>query len=167
MNVYRLPRASLVARYLPRAVADGSDAEARAALLLASYYGGICLGPVDTAAGHALAYPLGTRLKLPHGLANAVIFPHVLAFNLPAAPAKTAETAAALGLRTDSEAALTDSATAWCRKLGVEMRLSALGATDTDLAPWASEAHAIRRLMDNNPRDMAQAEVLAIYRAVF
>ncbi|MGV8950858.1 MAG: iron-containing alcohol dehydrogenase [Cypionkella sp.] len=157
----------LVARYLPRAVQDGSDAEARAALLLASYYGGICLGPVNTAAGHALAYPLGTRLKLAHGLANAVIFPHVLAFNQPVVPAKTAEIAAALGLRADTEAALLETAANWCRSLGVEMRLSALGAEEPHLAAWASEAHAIRRLMDNNPREMSEAQVSAIYRAAF
>lgn len=158
---------SLVARYLPRAVADGTDAEARAALLLASYYGGICLGPVNTAAGHALAYPLGTRLKLPHGLANAVIFPHVLAFNLPVVPAKTAEVATALGLRADNQAALLETASHWCHNLGVEMRLSALGATQADLPAWATEAHAIRRLMDNNPRDMSVDEVLAVYTAAF
>jgi len=157
----------LVAKYLPRAVADGSDAEARAALLLAAYYGGICLGPVNTAAGHALAYPLGTRLKLPHGLANAVIFPHVLAFNLPVAGAKTAEIAGALGLRSDSAAALLEDAARWCAGLGVQMRLSALGAQADDLQGWATEAHAIRRLMDNNPRDMSVSEVLDIYRAAF
>ncbi len=158
---------ALVARYLPRAIADGSDAKARAALLLASYYGGICLGPVNTAAGHALAYPLGTRLKLPHGLANAVIFPHVLAFNLPATASKTAEVAAALGLRSDDEAALLDTASQWCRALGVEMRLSALGAQTSNLAAWAHEAYGIRRLMDNNPRDMSEAQVLSIYTAAF
>ncbi|MCU0906621.1 MAG: iron-containing alcohol dehydrogenase [Rhodobacteraceae bacterium] len=157
----------LVARYLPRAVRDGSDAEARAALLLAAYYGGICLGPVNTAAGHALAYPLGTRLKLAHGLANAVIFPHVLAFNQPAAAAKTAEIATALGLRHDSEPALRADAARWCAALGVEMHLSRLGARDDHLAPWAAEAHAIRRLMDNNPRDMSVDQVLDIYRAAF
>ena len=155
----------LVARYLPRAVRDGSDAEARAALLLAAYYGGICLGPVNTAAGHALAYPLGTRLKLAHGLANAVIFPHVLAFNQPVAGAKTAEIAAALGLRHDSEAALRDDAARWCADLGVEMHLSRLGASAEQLPGWAAEAHAIRRLMDNNPRDMTIDQVLDIYRA--
>lgn len=153
----------LVARYLPRAVRDGSDAEARGALLLAAYYGGICLGPVNTAAGHALAYPLGTRLKLAHGLANAVIFPHVLAFNQTAAPQKTAEIATALGLEGD----LLTAAGAWCADLGVEMRLSRLGATEDQLEPWAAEAHAIRRLMDNNPRDMSVTDVAAIYRAAF
>ncbi|MDZ4093900.1 MAG: iron-containing alcohol dehydrogenase, partial [Paracoccaceae bacterium] len=70
----------LVGRYLGRCVANGQDGEARGGMMLASYYGGLCLGPVNTAAGHALAYPLGTRLGLPHGLANAIFFPHVLAF---------------------------------------------------------------------------------------
>lgn len=157
----------LVARYLPRAVRDSGDAEARAALLLAAYYGGICLGPVNTAAGHALAYPLGTRLKLPHGLANAIIFPHVLAFNQSVASAKTAEIASALGLRHDSEAALCADATRWCADLGVEMRLSRLGALADHLPAWATEAHAIRRLMDNNPRDMSVAQVQEIYSAAF
>lgn len=157
----------LVARYLPRAVRDSGDAEARAALLLAAYYGGICLGPVNTAAGHALAYPLGTRLKLPHGLANAIIFPHVLAFNQSVASAKTAEIASALGLRHDSEAALCADATRWCADLGVEMRLSRLGALAEHLPAWAAEAHAIRRLMDNNPRDMSVDQVKDIYRAAF
>jgi alcohol dehydrogenase len=163
IDSYAIMGIELVARYLPRAVADGADAEARAGMLLAAYYGGICLGPVNTAAGHALAYPLGTRLKLPHGLANAIIFPHVLAFNSAAVPEKTAKIAGLLGLRGD----LHPAARGWCERLGVKMRLSENGAHDSQLAGWAAEAHGIRRLMDNNPRDMSVAEVEAIYRAAF
>ena len=163
IDSYALMGIDLVARFLPRAVADGSDAQARAGLLLAAYYGGICLGPVNTAAGHALAYPLGTRLKLPHGLANAIIFPHVLAFNAPAVPDKTAEIARRLGLAGD----LREAACAWCAGLGVAMRLRDHDATEAQLPGWAAEAHGIRRLMDNNPRDMTPAEVEAIYRAAF
>ena len=163
IDSYALMGIELAARFLPRAVADGSDAEARAGLLLAAYYGGICLGPVNTAAGHALAYPLGTRLKLPHGLANAIIFPHVLAFNASAVPEKTARIGSLLGLTGD----LRKAASAWCARLGVKMRLSENGATEGQLPVWAAEAHGIRRLMDNNPRDMSVAEVEAIYRAAF
>ncbi len=163
IDTYALLGIELVARHLPRAVADGTDARARAGLLLAAYYGGICLGPVNTAAGHALAYPLGTRLKLPHGLANAIIFPHVLAFNAPAAPEKTAKIAALLGLQGD----LLTAANAWCAGLGVKMRLGENGAKPDQLAGWAIEAHAIRRLMDNNPRDMSVADVEDIYHAAF
>ena len=132
--------------------------------MLASFYGGICLGPVNTAAGHALAYPLGTLLHLPHGLANAIIFPHVLAYNEGVAPAKTAEVAAALGLGGGD---LLAQAHGFCAGLGVEMRLSGHGATEDQLPRFAQDAHAIRRLMDNNPRDMSVEDVLAIYRAAW
>ena len=155
---------SLVAEYLPRAVENGKDAEARAGLLLAAYYGGICLGPVNTAAGHAIAYPLGTRLKLPHGHANAIIFPHVLAFNQQVTLDKTKEVASALGLNPGN---LLADASAWCARLGVEMRLSKLGAGESDFAAWAGEAHAIRRLMDNNPRDMSVDDITSVYRAAY
>lgn len=156
----------LVGKYLTRAVADGRDTEARAGMMLASYYGGICLGPVNTAAGHALAYPLGTRLKLPHGLANAIIFPHVLAFNTQARPEKTREVIGLLGLSATPETQdVLDATHRYCDQLGVEMKLSRHGATQDALPQWAEEAHAIRRLMDNNPRPMTIGDVLDIYRA--
>ena len=155
---------ALVGRYLARAVRDGADTEAREGMMLASFYGGICLGPVNTAAGHALSYPLGTLLHLPHGLANAIIFPHVLAFNESAVPEKTAEVAAALGLSGQN---LLPAAHGFCTGLGIEMRLSAHGATADQLARFAGDAHAIRRLMDNNPRDMSVDDVLAIYHAAY
>lgn len=154
----------LVGRYLERAVKDGSDTEAREGMMLASFYGGICLGPVNTAAGHALAYPLSTLLKLPHGLANAIIFPHVLAYNESVAPEKTSEVAAALGFDSGD---LLASAYGFCRDLGVEMQLSRQGAAENQLQGFAEDAHAIRRLMDNNPREMSVRDVLEIYRAAY
>ncbi|SMC77771.1 iron-containing alcohol dehydrogenase [Primorskyibacter flagellatus] len=158
----------LVGRYLRRAVENGRDTEARNGMMLASYYGGICLGPVNTAAGHALAYPLGTRLHLPHGLANAIIFPHVLAFNAPARPEKTAEVMSALGLEVTPDSDQVAKRTYdFCASLGIEMQLSRHGATHDSLAGWAKEAHAIRRLMDNNPRDMSVDDVRNIFAAAF
>jgi alcohol dehydrogenase class IV len=158
----------LVGKYLARAVRDGTDTEAREGMMLASYYGGICLGPVNTAAGHAIAYPLGTRLRLPHGLANAIIFPHVLAFNQKVTEEKTAEVAEALGLGEDLAAEnLLAAARGFCRDLGIEMSLSAHGASADDLPLYAGEAHANRRLMDNNPIDMSVDDVLGVYRAAF
>jgi alcohol dehydrogenase class IV len=157
----------LVGKYLARAVKDGSDTEAREGMMLASYYGGICLGPVNTAAGHAIAYPLGTRLGLPHGLANAIVFPHVLAFNQPVVSEKTAEVAEALGFSANSADALLENACRFCTDLDIEMQLSRHGANEDALAGYATEAHANRRLMDNNPADMAVEDVLAIYRAAY
>ncbi|SEQ48527.1 Alcohol dehydrogenase, class IV [Devosia sp. YR412] len=154
----------LVGRYLARAVKDGTDTEARAGMMLASYYGGVCLGPVNTAGGHALAYPLGTRLKLPHGLANAIIFPHVLAFNATARPEKTATIMAALGLSAGAdETSVRAAAHGYCRDLGVEMSLSRHGAKAEDLPLFAEEAFAIKRLIDNNPRPLELADIQAIF----
>jgi alcohol dehydrogenase class IV len=158
----------LVGKYLARAVKDGSDREAREGMMLASYYGGICLGPVNTAAGHAIAYPLGTLLHLPHGLANAIVFPHVLAFNQPVVSTKTAEVAEALGFGKGlSQVDLSGAAHAFCADLGIEMSLAKHGATEEDLPRFASDAHAIRRLMDNNPANMSVDDVLGVYRASF
>jgi len=154
----------LIGEYLPRAVADGSDRTARAALLLASHYGGVGLGPVNTTAGHAVAYPLGTRHHLPHGLANALIFPHTLAANAPACPDKTALVCTALGI---DAADVRAGALAFCAGLGIDMRLSAHGVPETDLSAMAAEAHAIRRLLDYNPRDLSEGEILALYRAAY
>jgi alcohol dehydrogenase class IV len=155
----------LVGKYLARAVANGADTEARAGMMLASYYGGVCLGPVNTAAGHALAYPLGTRLKLPHGLANAIIFPHVLAFNAPVAASKTALICELLHLPGGDAETVLAAGLSFCRSLGIETSLAAHGAPAAELPDWAAEAHAIRRLMDNNPRPMSVEDVLNIYQA--
>ena len=165
IDLYALEGIRLVGRYLRRAVEDGGDAEARAGLALASLYGGFCLGPVNTTAGHAVAYPLGTRHHIPHGLACALIFPHALAWNAPALPEKTAAVLEALGqaASTDTDA-VTASATAFCAALGLDMRLSAHGVPDADLDAMATEAHAIRRLLDNNPRHLSRDEIAAMYR---
>jgi alcohol dehydrogenase len=84
IDLYAIEGTRLVGKYLARAVKDGSDAEARAGLSLASLYGGFCLGPVNTAGGHALGlsarHPLacgpwrGQRADLPAcaGLQHAV-----------------------------------------------------------------------------------------------
>lgn len=168
IDIYALEGIRLVGRYLARAVADGSDVEARSGLALASLYGGICLGPVNTHAGHAVAYPLGTRHHIPHGAANAVIFPHVLAFNAPVVPERTAAILTALGLEPSTEPAeVLRQAMGWCLALGIEMRMSKRGVPESDLGTMAIEAAAIRRLLDNNPRPIDTADILAIYHAAF
>ncbi|WP_055048107.1 iron-containing alcohol dehydrogenase [Devosia sp. A16] len=163
VDIYARAGITLVGQYLKRAVEDGSDVEARAGLAMAALYGGLCLGPVNTTAGHALSYPLGTRYGIAHGLANAVIFPHTLAFNAPVVANKTSEIAALMGFGDD----LLDSAYRYCADLGIEMRISKLGVPEDDLQSMADEAHGIRRLLDFNPRDMSPAEIFGVYRAAY
>ena len=163
VDIYARAGITLVGQYLKRAVTDGNDVEARAGLAMAALYGGLCLGPVNTTAGHALSYPLGTRYGIAHGLANAVIFPHTLAFNAPVEIGKTTEISALMGFGSD----LLESAYRYCADLGIEMHMSKLGVAADDLQSMADEAHGIRRLLDFNPRDMSSSEILGVYRAAY
>ncbi len=95
---YAIEGIRLISHNLVRAIENGKDIEARTAVSLGSLYGGMCLGPVNTAAVHALSYPLGGEFHVAHGVANAVLLPHVLEFNLPAAPKRYADVALALGV---------------------------------------------------------------------
>ena len=167
IDAYALQGIELVGRYLGRAVRDGSDIEARAGLALAAFYGGVCLGPVNTTAGHAIAYPLGTRHKLAHGIANALIFPHVLAVNAPAAPEKTALVGRALGFGAEGRQQVLGGARDFCAELGLDMALRGHGVPHDDLPASAREAHAIRRLLDWNPVDLSEADILEIYEAAY
>jgi alcohol dehydrogenase len=164
IDFYAVEGIRLVGRYLGRAVRDGEDAEARAALSLAALHGGYCLGPVNTAGGHALSYPLGTDWKIPHGAANALIFPHVLAFNAPAVADKTRLVLEALGCNgsTDPDAVLAE-AHGFCSGLGLQMKLSEWGVDPASLPKMARAAVQIRRLLDNNPRELTEPDILAIY----
>lgn len=168
IDIYAIEGIRLVGKFLARAVADGSDREARAGLSAASLYGGFCLGPVNTAAGHAVAYPLGSRHHIAHGAANALIFPHVLAFNAPAVPEKTVAILQALNLDVGKEEdAVFEASYNFCQNLGIEMHMSKLGVPEDDLPRMVDEAFAIRRLLDNNPRELSREDILVIYRSSF
>lgn len=161
-----------IAAHLVTAVRRPGDIEARKHLALGSLYGGLCLGPVNTAAVHALSYPLGSRYHIAHGHSNAILLPHVLRWNVPAAPRRYAQIAMALGAPTQD----TDEATAMAGldllwrligETGLEMRLSALRIPESELPRLAAEGLAVTRLMRNNVREIAQLEAEQIYLAAF
>src|SRR5262249_2969182 len=132
VDVYALAGIRLIAANLLRAIRDGGDMEARAHMALASFYGGLCLGPVNTAAVHALAYPLGGQFHVAHGVSNAVLLPHVVRFNLSEAPERYAQVAAALGVDGGpSEMARAERGAEFLFQLskecGIPQRLSELG----------------------------------------
>ncbi len=164
---YAIMGIELVGRYLQRAVDDGSDMEARSGLALASFYGGICLGPVNTTAGHAISYPLGTRYNLAHGIANALILPHVLAANANACLEKSELVAQALGFSIGPKGELLGGAKDFCEKLGLDMRLRSHGVVKSSLNEMAAEAHTIRRLLDWNPVDLTVTDISDIYHAAY
>jgi alcohol dehydrogenase len=161
-----------IAEHLAKAVRDPGNLDARTHLALGSLYGGLCLGPVNTAAVHALSYPLGSRHHIAHGHANAILLMHVLRFNLPAAPERYASIALALGADEHSTAMATACAgieRLWqiIAETGLEMRLSALGIPESEIPSLAADGLAVTRLTRNNPRPMTQQDAEAIYCAAF
>lgn len=165
---FALEGVRLIASHLEQAVKNGDNLEARSAVALGSLYGGLCLGPVNTAAVHALSYPLGTRFSLPHGLANALLLPFVFEFNLPAAPKKSAELARALGVRLEEpDSAVAEEGAkrlyALAESCGISPDLSQHGVSKADVNYLAEEALQVQRLLANNPRDVSLGDARSIY----
>src|SRR5215472_5019817 len=161
VDVYALEGIRLIAGNLVRAVQNGQERGAREKVALGSLYGGLCLGPVNTAAVHALAYPLGGQFHVAHGVSNAVLLPHVLRFNLPEAPSRYAGVAAALGCEPNGAPQGTaerglELLARLSRDCGIPQRLSDLGIPREAIPGMAKAAMNVTRLLKNNVRPVAE-----------
>jgi alcohol dehydrogenase class IV len=163
----------LLGANIREAVHNGQNREARGAMLLGSLLAGQAFANSPVAAVHALAYPLGGHYHIPHGLSNALVLPHVLAFNLPAAAHLYAEIAgdvfpALLSMPTATRgSAFVAHLSALARDLGLPLRLRDMGIGENALAMLATDAMKQTRLLVNNPRPLTEADALAIYRAAW
>lgn len=147
---------------------DGSNIEAREAMLLGAMLAGQAFANAPVGAVHALAYPLGGWFHIPHGHSNALVLPHVLKFNRSVAEPLYAELASHVRLGGDTVAARTDSFIRWLEDIsaqtGIETRLRDMKIKEADLPNLASEAMLQTRLLMNNPRDVSEQQALAIYQ---
>jgi alcohol dehydrogenase len=172
VDVYALQGISLCHQFLARAVRHPDDLEAREGMSLASLYGGLCLGPVNTAAVHALAYPLGGEFHVPHGLSNALLLPHVFRFNAQATPERHAAVAIAMGVQQSGDALDTayrgaDRLRQLAAECGVFNKLSRYNIDRSAIPGMAKSAMTVTRLLKNNPRDIDEAACLKIYDECF
>ena len=172
VDIYALKGIQLIAANLLRAVKDGNDIEAREALALGSLYGGLCLGPVNTAAVHALSYPLGGEFHIPHGLSNAILLPSVMKFNRPANLQKYAEVAVALGApkgKDDDETAQNgvDFIYQLAESVGIPQKLTDLGIPQSAVDHMAKAAMEVQRLLKNNPREVTEQDARDIYNSLY
>lgn len=119
----------MITRHLPRAWADGSDIEAREAMAIAASYAGSAFTRANVGYVHAIAHQFGARYHTPHGLANAIVMPHVLEYTRPAAEERMAELARAAGVAGETDAELADGFIQCIRDLNTELGIP------SDLAP--------------------------------
>jgi len=162
----------LLSANIRRVLHDGSDLDARRAMLQGSMLAGMAFTNAPVGAVHALAYPLGGLFHVPHGLSNALVLAPVLAFNCAGAAPLYASLAADL-YDGDRRACASDSADAFVsaietlvRDMPFERRLRDVGVGEADLPRLAGDAMKVERLLVNNPRDVGYDDALAIYRSV-
>ncbi|MGH0348898.1 iron-containing alcohol dehydrogenase [Sinorhizobium meliloti] len=164
----------LLGANIEKAVFEGRDRAARGAMLLGSMLAGQAFANSPVAAVHALAYPIGGKFHVPHGLSNALVLPHVLRFNAPNATSVYAEIAGDAFQDLSSEqgdqgrcAAFIERLAELSAKLGLQSRLRDVGIEEEHLAGMARDAMKQTRLIVNNPRDVSEADALSIYRAAW
>lgn len=172
VDSYALKGISLIYSNLHTAVKNGRDLNARTNVSMGSLFGGYCLGPVNTAAVHALAYPLGSDYKLAHGLTNALLLPYVLEYNLNSAPDRYANIARAIGINDDiSDEKLAKKGIEKLKELialcNVPSKMKDLGISENSLGEMASSAVTIERLLKNNVREIAYEDALSIYKSAY
>ena len=163
----------LLSKNLKPVIADGKNLEARQNMLFGACLAGQAFANAPVAAVHALAYPLGARYHIAHGTSNALLLPHVLRFNAPAASKMYAELAPVCF---DNVPSGSDEATAaWFADqlehlsldVGLPPRMRDAGVTANDLDLLAEEAMGQTRLLKNNPRPVSQSDARTIYEAAF
>jgi alcohol dehydrogenase class IV len=152
----------LIREWLPVAVHEGQNVEARAHMMIASTMGATAFQK-GLGAMHSLSHPCGANLDTHHGLTNGVVMPYVLAFNRPAIEEKLARLAAWLGLSHRSSAAVLDWILELRRSIGIPHTLAALGVKEEHAAPFSKMAEADPST-PSNPRAIRAADFERLYR---
>lgn len=172
-DTFALRAMKLIWNSIRTACRDGSNLQARHDMLLGSFFGGVCIASSGTAAVHALAYPLGGKYRIAHGVSNAMLLPFVTRFNMDAIPERLAEAAKAAGLAVEGlsvlEAAelLVKEIQALVRDLGIPSRLQGFGVEPADLGFLVEAASKVTRLLDNNPKKLTNDDIRTIYLNLF
>ncbi len=172
-EMYSLEAIELIAKNLPQAYANGNNIEARSAMLMGSLLGGKALATAGVGLVHAMAYPMGGMFGIPHGLANAVLLPYVVEYNLIGNMEKFAVLAQILGQNID-DLTLRESATLCVDALfdlndDVEIpgTLDDLDIPFDSIPEMAKIALTVTRPVENNPRQPSLEDVISIYETAF
>ncbi|MEG9295436.1 iron-containing alcohol dehydrogenase [Mangrovibacillus sp. Mu-81] len=163
----------MIAENLPKAYASPSHLEARENMATASLMAGMAFGNAGVGAVHALAYPLGGRYHIPHGVSNALLLPYVMEWNKIACMKRFRDIGLALGEKvshlSDADAAdqTVHAMKRLCSSVNIPSGLRAFSIPESDIPEMAGDASKIERLLNNNPRKLTQEEIEQIYRAAY
>lgn len=163
----------LIATNLRTACMDGQNLEAREGMALGSFYAGLAIQHAGTNGVHALAYPLQGLYRVTHGVANSLLLPYVMEFNLVSNLNRFAQVAQELGEETrglslrDMAERVALSTQQLSLDIGIPQHLNEVGVTSGDLDALVEGALKVERLLKNNPRNLKAQQITTIYQNAF
>ncbi len=169
-EMFSLEAIRLISENLRTCVHNGKDLEAREAQMLGSLYAGIGLANAGVGAAHSLSYPLGGKYGISHGVANTLMLPRIMEFNLPGALEKFAIVAEMMGEDTEGlsvrDAAMlaVEAVDVLIEDCDIATSLEELGIPEEDFLEMAKVAMTVARPLENNPRKVTLEDAIAIYR---
>lgn len=170
-DMFEIEAIRMISRYLPVAVEEPSNPDARNGMAVAQYIAGMAFSNVGLGLVHGMAHPLGSLFDIPHGVANALLLPTIMEFNMPACTGKYPEIARAMGVdttgmsRDEASLAAVKAIKELAVKVGIPQHLSELGITEADIPRLA--AQAINDVCTpGNPREVTLSEIEQLYRKV-
>ncbi|MBI4619510.1 MAG: iron-containing alcohol dehydrogenase [Desulfobacterales bacterium] len=173
VDLFALDAIRLITKNLLKAVIDGQNVEARGSMLKGSLFGGIALANAGVGAAHALAYPMGGEYQVPHGIANGLLLPYVMEFNLESNIEKFSRIAEAMGEKNQGFSALefAGKSVSAVKKLiedvKVPTRLRELGIPESAIEGLSLGAMKVTRPIENNPRKVTKEDAIEIYRRAY
>lgn len=168
-DMYALEAIEMISRNLPQAYANGDNLEARSAMLMGSLLAGKALATAGVGLVHAMAYPLGGMFGIPHGLANAVLLPYVVEYNLIGNPGKYAAVAEVMGYDTtdmplrEAAALVVEAIFNLNNDVGIPSSLADLEIPIEKVPEMADIALTVTRPVENNPRKPSREDVIQVY----
>ncbi|UCE56604.1 MAG: iron-containing alcohol dehydrogenase [Desulfobacterales bacterium] len=153
------------------AYANGTNLPARSSMLEGSLLAGMAFANAGVTAVHAFAYPIGAEFHIPHGIANTLMLPHVMRFNLLGDVPKFARIASAFGLPSQGldNLRMAEMVVEAIERLAEDLRLpkhlAEFGIKEEDIAGLAEGVMKVTRLLANNPRVMHLEDAIDIYKA--
>jgi alcohol dehydrogenase len=161
----------LVAQSLPTAVSNGSHKWARLDMANAAYIGGVAITSKWLGACHSLAHQLSGFANVQHGLANAIMLPHQMAYSLTGALDKYAQIGDALGVVGDTPSQRAERAVEAIHRLnndiGLASRLRDVGVKEEMIKPMARAAYHNDLNWQTNPREVSEAVLEQLYRDAY
>lgn len=166
-----LAAVKIIFDYLPRAVENGHDIEAREQMVYAVFLGGIAFSNAGLGNVHAMAHQLGGIYNLPHGVCNAMLLPYVEEENAKYVPEKFVSIANVLGYDVEGKSAqecavfVVDSMKELAKKVGIPATLGELGVNDVDFDLLAE--NAMKDICaPGNPVEFTKEQIIELYKKI-